>query len=198
MTVPTRDRLLDAAREVVAEDGLEGLTLRAIARRADVSHGAPLRHFPGLASLLAAVAAAGFGRLVATIDTALSALPAGAGPSTRLAASGRAYVAFALAEPGVFSVMFRPEMIDLDDRAYQDEAARSFTQLVDLVTAAQAAGWHPDEDAGDLAIVLWSHVHGLATLAVHGALAAPTDTVTVDRLSALSSALVFGPPEPGR
>ena len=51
MTSP-RERLLQSAREVVATDGLEGLTLRAIARRAGVSHGAPLRHFPTLAAPL--------------------------------------------------------------------------------------------------------------------------------------------------
>src|SRR5690606_15390057 len=67
----TRERLLQAARDVVARDGLEGLTLRAIARHAGVSHGAPLRHFPSLAALLAAVAADGFVRLVASITTAL-------------------------------------------------------------------------------------------------------------------------------
>jgi AcrR family transcriptional regulator len=65
---------------------------RAIARHAGVSHGAPLRHFPGLAALLAAM-----------IDAALAGVT-GAGPRTRLAAAGRTYVAFALAEPGVFSV----------------------------------------------------------------------------------------------
>jgi AcrR family transcriptional regulator len=76
---------------------------RAIARHAGVSHGAPLRHFPSLAALLAAMAASGFARLVATIDAALAGVT-GAGPRTRLAAAGRTYVAVALAEPGVFSV----------------------------------------------------------------------------------------------
>jgi AcrR family transcriptional regulator len=65
---------------------------RAIARHAGVSHGAPLRHFPSLAALLAA-----------TIDAALAGVT-GPGPRTRLAAAGRTYVAVALAEPGVFSV----------------------------------------------------------------------------------------------
>ncbi|MGH9235058.1 MAG: TetR/AcrR family transcriptional regulator, partial [Acidimicrobiales bacterium] len=70
--VSPRERLLQAARDVVAAEGLEGLTLRAIARRAGVSHGAPLRHFPSLASLLSAVAAEGFARLVTTIDNHLA------------------------------------------------------------------------------------------------------------------------------
>ena len=45
----TADLLVASARAMLDEQGLEGLTLRAIARRAGVSHGAPLRHFPTLA-----------------------------------------------------------------------------------------------------------------------------------------------------
>ncbi|HET6951961.1 MAG TPA: TetR/AcrR family transcriptional regulator [Acidimicrobiales bacterium] len=194
----TRDRLLQAAREVVAEDGLEGLTLRAIARRAGVSHGAPLRHFPTLAALLAAVAADGFARLHATVEGHLAAAERDAparrplDPRRRIAIAGRAYVDFALADPGVFSVTFRPERVDVTDPTYQAQGARAFDQLVRLVAAAQADGWQPDEPATDLAAVLWANVHGLATLALHGGL----DIVgegAIDRLPALSSVLVLGP-----
>lgn len=199
-----RDRLLQAARDVVAADGLEGLTLRAIARRAGVSHGAPLRHFPTLAALLAAVAADGFARLVATIDDQLAeadqaaaATGARLDPRQRLAVAGQAYVHFALADPGVFSVTFRPERIDVTDPEYQLRAVASFRQLVDLVEAAQAGGWQPDHRPEDLAAVLWAQVHGLAELALHGAL----DTVVgdgdgggdpVSRLTALATRLAVG------
>jgi AcrR family transcriptional regulator len=71
------------------EQGLDGLTLRAIARRAGVSHGAPLRHFPSLASLLAAVAAEGFEELIAAVDRETGALAEDAPALTRLAAAGR-------------------------------------------------------------------------------------------------------------
>ncbi|HET6967566.1 MAG TPA: TetR/AcrR family transcriptional regulator [Ornithinibacter sp.] len=194
-----RDRLLQAAREVVAADGLEGLTLRAIARRAGVSHGAPLRHFPTLASLLAAVAADGFARLVATVDEHLAEAERAAaetgtsvGPRRRLAVAGEAYVRFALDDPGVFSVTFRPERVDVTDAAYQAEGMRSFGQLVDLVTAAQADGWHPAERPEVLAAVLWAHVHGLAVLTLHGALPGVVGADEVGRLPALSSRLTLG------
>lgn len=201
-----RERLLQAAREVVADDGLEGLTLRAIARRAGVSHGAPLRHFPSLAALLAAVAADGFTRLVATIDARLGEVDAAAeaegaalDPRRRLAAAGQAYVDFALANPGVFSVTFRPERVDVDDLDYQLRGFASFRQLVELVEAAQAAGWRTDEPAGELAAVLWAHVHGLAVLVVHGALPGGEGHEAVDRLTGLSTLLALGvapPPRP--
>jgi AcrR family transcriptional regulator len=201
MTEPRpRDRLLQAARDVLADEGLEGLTLRAIARRAGVSHGAPLRHFPTLASLLAALATRGFDQLVDTIERDLTAaekdaLDAGAPPPgarRRLGVAGRAYLRFALADPGVFSVTFRPERVDVTDPDYQAAGFRSFQQLVDLVERAQADGWQPGVPARDLAAVLWANVHGLATLALHGGLGAVAGPEPLDRLGALSSVLVFG------
>jgi AcrR family transcriptional regulator len=201
MTEPRpRDRLLQAARDVLADEGLEGLTLRAIARRAGVSHGAPLRHFPTLASLLAALATEGFDRLVDTVDADLAAAEkaaadAGAPPPGarhRLGIAGRAYLRFAVADPGVFSVTFRPERIDISDPGYQAAGFRSFQQLVELVEAAQAEGWQPGVPARDLAAVLWANVHGLATLALHGGLGAVAGPDPLDRLNALSSVLVLG------
>ena len=195
-----RDRLLQAARDVLADEGLEGLTLRAIARRAGVSHGAPLRHFPTLASLLAALATEGFDRLVDTIELDLAAAEKAAadagtpppGARRRLGLAGRAYLRFALADPGVFSVTFRPERVDISDPAYQAAGFRSFQQLVDLVEAAQADGWQPGVPARDLAAVLWANVHGLAMLALHGGLGAVAGPEPLDRLGTLSSVLVLG------
>lgn len=197
----TRERLIEAAREVVARDGLEGLTLRAIARHAGLSHGAPLRHFPSLAALLAAVAAGGFARLVAMIDEALAAAEGASRrqrgrkltATERIAVAGQAYIDFALAEPGVFAVTFRPERVDVTDPDYQTQGLRSFTQLVELVRDAQAEGWHPDKPADVLAAVLWSHVHGLAELRLHGALGGILDEVSLDDLHLTSATLALGP-----
>jgi AcrR family transcriptional regulator len=196
-TNPTpRERLLIAAREVVAKEGLEGLTLRAIARQAGVSHGAPLRHFPTLASLLAALAAEGFALLVDGVDDAIARASAGAGrPLTsieRLAVAGRAYVDRALADPGVFSITFRPERCDVGDPEYQNQGSRAFGQLVELVEAAQADGWHPDEPAVVVAGVLWANVHGVAELVLHGGLEAVLGPDPVATLWPVATRLIFG------
>lgn len=185
-----RRRLLQAARDVVADEGLEGLTLRAIARRAGVSHGAPLRHFPSLATLLAALAAEGFGELMSAIDTAAS--DPRLSPRHRVALAGQAYVRHAVANPGVFTVMFRQERIATDDPDYQRQGLAAFTQLADLVAEAQADGWRPDDDATELAAVLWSHVHGIAELAIHGALGGVVGPDAIEHIAALSSELVLG------
>ncbi|HET6665421.1 MAG TPA: TetR/AcrR family transcriptional regulator [Acidimicrobiales bacterium] len=199
----SRARLLDAARDVVATDGLEGLTLRAIARRAGVSHGAPLRHFPTLAALLSAVAADGFGRLIATVDDHLAAAERGAAtrgtPLTaveRIGVAGQGYLDFARSDPGVFAVTFRRERVDVDDADYQAQGYRSFRQLVGLVEAAQAEGWHADRAADALACVLWAHVHGLAVLSLHGAFGGVAGDDTLGDLHQLSLELSVGPGAP--
>jgi AcrR family transcriptional regulator len=195
----SRARLLDAARDVVATDGLEGLTLRAIARRAGVSHGAPLRHFPTLAALLAAVAADGFTRLVATIDDHLDAAERSAAARgttlsalERIAVAGRGYLDFARSDPGVFEVTFRRERVDVNDANYRDQGYRSFRQLVTLVEGARAEGWHADQPAEALARVLWAHVHGLAVLSLHGAFEDVVGDDALDDLHQLSLELSLG------
>lgn len=178
-TTTPRERLLEAARQVVARDGVGGLTLRAIARKAGVSHGAPLRHFPTLASLLAAVSAGGFGQLIASVADAIDGED---DPRRRIAAAGHGYVRFALAQPGVYAVMFRPDLSDTSDPAYQAAGLASFEQLAGLVADAQADGWHPDVPRDQVAAVLWANVHGLADLWLHGAL---QSVLTPDALTPL-------------
>lgn len=179
-----RERLLDAAREVVARDGLSGLTLRAIAREAAVSHGAPLRHFPTLASLLAAVSVQGFEGLMASVAAAVEGVD---DPRDRISAAGHGYVRFALAEPGVYSVMFRPELCDTDDPAYVTAGLASFEQLAGLVTEAQAQGWKTDAPRDQVATVLWANVHGLAELWAHGAVPTLLGADALDDLLDLST-----------
>jgi AcrR family transcriptional regulator len=199
--VPTaREKLLASARKVLARDGIEGLTLRAIAREAGVSHGAPLRHFPSLARLLSALAAEGFEQLVASVTAALASAepsaepsaarsaepsvgPKDADPRGQVALAGRGYLRFALAEPGVFSVMFRPDLCDIGDPLYQEASAASFTQLMEVAAAAQAAGWQEHMPTARLAAVLWSNVHGLAELWLHGALQAVVDDKDLEALA---------------
>jgi len=178
-TTTPRERLLEAARQVVARDGVGGLTLRAIAREAGVSHGAPLRHFPTLASLLAAVSAGGFEQLIASVADAIDGDD---DPRRRIAAAGHGYVRFALAQPGVYAVMFRPDLSDTSDPAYQAAGLASFEQLAGLVADAQADGWHPDVPRDQVAAVLWANVHGLADLWLHGAL---QSVLTPDALPSL-------------
>lgn len=195
MTVVTpgggvRDRLVAAAREVLAESGVEALGVREVARRAGVSHGAPRRHFATLAALGSAVAAEGFRGLIAAVEEAVATAGPRADARARLRAAGRGYVAHARREPGAFSLMFRPERCDPADTELRAASHAAFDQLVGLVRAAQAEGWRPGAPTEALAVSVWASVHGFASLVVDGA-ALPVDG-RVDDLLELHLAVATG------
>jgi AcrR family transcriptional regulator len=189
---PTADRLVATARAMLDERGLDGLSLREIARRAGVSHGAPRRHFPTLASLLAAVVAEGFRDLMASVDRHVDGAHGGL---ERLAAAGRGYVDFAVSNHGVFGVMFRPELFDRSDALCNGVALESFGQLAGIVAEAQAEGFHPDADTTQLASIVWSTVHGLAVLWIDGGGSMPGagPGAGLDHFISLSQSIVLGP-----
>src|SRR5665811_1625280 len=81
-----RDALLEAAERVLERDGLSGLTLRAVAREAGVSHAAPTHHFGDLTGLVSELAAIGFRQF----NAAMVAAGAAGGPSLLEKALARA------------------------------------------------------------------------------------------------------------
>ncbi len=168
-----RSALLNAAVELAAEKGLQGLSLRECARRAGVSHAAPYRHFEDKNALLAAIAAEGSQRLA---DAGRAAMEGVTDPSERLDAYGVAYVRFALANPVHFRVMFTSECVEgdpparVDDSGDASEAAEpdpndAFGLLVKA--AAEATGTE-GEDALLAGFASWCVPHGLAMLLLDG------------------------------
>ncbi len=191
VALPTRDHLLATARRLLDTEGLEPLTLRRIARRGGLSHGAPLRHFSSLSALLAAVAAQGFRELMGSVEAATREAGPHAPPLERLATAGRGYVRFALGSPGVFALMFHPDRVDTTDAGYREAGQAAFGQLLGLVAAAQAAGFRPDVPTTDLASVVWASVHGLAQLRIQGAMQGAGGSELEPALDVMSD-LLFG------
>src|SRR5262245_26184666 len=117
-----REAMLRAAETILERDGIGGLTLRAAAREAGVSHAAPKNHFGDVMGLLSDLAAVGFARFRAAMEAHISKrAPA------RLEAIGRGYVTFARTHPDLFLLMFRSERLDFTRPALQSaaDAARS-------------------------------------------------------------------------
>ncbi|HLG67252.1 MAG TPA: TetR/AcrR family transcriptional regulator [Acidimicrobiales bacterium] len=160
----SRERLLAVAADLLEAEGVGGVSLREVARRAGLSHGTPRRHFPTRANLLAHVSADGFRGLHAAVGAAVAALGPGASNRARLAAASRGYVAFALAHPGLITLMFRFDLLDRNEPALAATSHAAFDQLIDLVKAAQGDGWRTEQDPRLLAGALWSSVHGLVSL----------------------------------
>jgi len=161
-----RAALIAAAREQLAEDGVESFSLRACARRAGVSHAAPAHHFGDARGLLTACAADGFARLATRMRHAMNT--AEPTPLARLRAQGEAYIAFAIAEGALFQLMFRRERLDPADPALMAAGRETGDLLREAVGAyTAAAGGHlvaDDATASARNLYVWSVAHGYVTL----------------------------------
>ena len=162
-----RAALVDAAAELARTSGPDGVVLREVARRTGVSHNAAYRHFADRDALLAEVAALGMEKLEQTMRQRLAEVSEHepqARAAARLRATGRAYVEFALAEPGYFEVAFAVPMGTPPD----DEGP--YAVLVSALDDLVEVGVLPAERRAASALTCWSAVHGFAMLHLRGPL----------------------------
>ncbi|WP_306363648.1 TetR/AcrR family transcriptional regulator [Nocardia sp. CC227C] len=151
-----RAALLRAAAEQIAQDGVDAVSLRALAQRAGVSHAAPAHHFGNKQGLLTELAVEGFELLAAEL----------AGAAGDFRAVALAYIGFARRWPGHFDVMFRRDLLCVDDARLIAARSRSGAELRSGIAEL---GLEPEgRRAGRLAA--WSLVHGFAHLWREGAL----------------------------
>ncbi|CCD97741.1 TetR/AcrR family transcriptional regulator [Bradyrhizobium sp. STM 3809] len=190
-----REALLQAAERVLERDGLAGLTLRAVAREAGVSHAAPTHHFKDLTGLVSELAAIGFTRFNAAMKAA------GESPGTpidKAMARAHAYVAYAQANPGMYGLMFRTERLDYSRPSLHAAAEASFAGLAGSVASRGEGQVGNEELALDQAAAIaraWSLVHGYTMLLLEGRLAdilrrSPAGTTAESLLDAMLRATV--------
>jgi AcrR family transcriptional regulator len=171
-----RRALLDAALQVLTEEGFVGLTLRAVARRAGVSEAAPYHHFASKAALVEALVVETLQQLAQALQEATQSTTGT--PLDQLMATGVAYVRFALEHRAGFQILYRPElrqlshpMPDMDGvvRSPIDRAGmEAYQVLLDAIVACQQAGAVVPGDPLPLALTAWATVHGLAQLLLDG------------------------------
>jgi AcrR family transcriptional regulator len=154
--------LLEKAVEVIQEDGIGGLSLRDVARRAGVSHGAPAHHFTDKAGLLTALATRSMEQFGAILSEASG--EAGGSALDRLRAIGPEFAA-----------------------SYQ----ATFDLVKDAVCAAQGEGWRRSMDPMALVITCWSAVHGLSTLYLDGVLEDRMGPIDLETAAAQVMAVVI-------
>ncbi len=159
--VDLKEACVRAAHEVIAEHGVEQLSLRDVARRLGVSHQAPYKHFPSRDHLLAEV----IRRCFEAFATHLDARARHDDPHADLESMGRAYLAYAADHPLEYRLMFgTPWPEPAVHRALVRDAVHAF----DLLRAALRR-LHGDAAAQrarvDLdAMFIWSALHGLASI----------------------------------
>jgi AcrR family transcriptional regulator len=158
-----RQRILDVAEALLEDEGLAALSMREVARRSGVTHQAPYHHFADRETILASLVARGF-ELMAQRMRAANDRAKKLGRRAGLQAAGEAYVGFAIDHPGVFRIMFRPELCDATRfPEAMDASRRAYEELARLVRLM-----HRGEFSEGLATTYWAQVHGLAFLIVDG------------------------------
>ena len=160
-----RQVILATARDLLNEQGSTALSMREVARRAGVTHQAPYHHFTDRETILAAVATQGFDELSERMRAAYD-MGSTDGNSAMMRAAGDAYIGFAMANPGVFGVMFRPEVCNpMRFPDVRNAGARACNKLARLVRTVHGPG-----AGAEMTSVYWAHVHGLACLMIDGPL----------------------------
>ena len=158
-----RGALVEAGLEILELEGPSALSLRAVARRAGVSHAAPAHHFATLGHLLAEMAAQGFTAFVSSLDAAAAQGKQDA--VSRLKAMGRAYVMFAVGRPSLYALMFRTNETIVWTDHLEQAASAAWSQLAEAVAPVlKRDAQDPLTRSG--AVRVWSLVHGFASLSI--------------------------------
>ena len=185
-----RNALITAGLAILEEEGVAALSLRSVARRANVSHAAPYRHFDDKTALLAAIAIQGFQMLSVTQQQAIATFPDD--PLQQLIEIGVQYVTFGKAHPAHLALMFSNLLASGSSEALGQEAGQTFTTLQDTIERAQNAGLITEGPPRDIAVSVWAMIHGFAMLTKEGLLHAPYYPKTEDLVKQAFEQLMTG------
>lgn len=162
-----KNALIQAGVEILAKEGLSGLTLRKVAKQAGVSHAAPYSHFVDKQALIAAISTEGFKQLFDKIQE-ISADHQN-DPRNLLIETAWAYVQFALNEPDRFKLMFSSVLEkEKDYPDFVEYSQKNFLQIVETVGICQHAGILRSGPADLTATSVWGAVHGMIMLVIEG------------------------------
>ncbi|MEH6649367.1 MAG: TetR/AcrR family transcriptional regulator [Motiliproteus sp.] len=161
--------LLQAAMELIVEDGVDGLSMRKLADRVGVSRTAPYHHFKDKKALLSALALQGFRDYSQQIDAVMS--DPQLNPEQQIQQFVRTYLRFALDNPQSYDLMFGQPVwkSGQPSEGLHTEAYRCFRSFVDQVEVWQKQGVLPAScEALRFTQVIWSTLHGLCRLVIDG------------------------------
>ena len=158
-----KEALIEAGLEILSEKGIEGLSLRKVAKRVGVSHSAPYNHFPDKQALLAAISTAGHEQLNQTITNTFEAVK---DTSTDIIFEiAWSYLQFALDNQDMFKHMFSDALkYESDHPQYMEISLKNIALLEEIITVCQNKGQLKGGEVEILAIKLWSTVHGFTNL----------------------------------
>ncbi|QSX31445.1 TetR/AcrR family transcriptional regulator [Shewanella cyperi] len=150
-----RAALVQAAGEILTNEGPDALSLRGVAARAGVSHSAPYRHFTDRRALLSAVASEGFRELAHRQRSHSN------DATMNLTEVGRSYLQFALEHSAMYRLMFMSDILEANP---DPDIARMSREAFETLRQAINALLPDCHHTGALCIMMWSQLHGLAQM----------------------------------
>jgi AcrR family transcriptional regulator len=162
-----KNALIYAGVEILAKEGVAGLSLRKVAKCAGVSHSAPYSHFPDKQSLIAAISTEGFKQLYNELDAVISSHAGD--PKRQLQEGAWAYVQFAINNTNTFKIMFSGVLEkEREYPAFVEISHKSFERVADVVRASQDIGILRSTPPETMAVAVWGQVHGIISLMLEG------------------------------
>jgi AcrR family transcriptional regulator len=169
-----RGDIVSAAREILIEDGYESaVTLRGLARRIGIAPQSIYRHFAGPDEIVQAVTVETFAQLGRFIAAAKEGIDV---PRDRLIAGCRAYMAFGIANPHLYGLLFSRNRLlrgEVPGPAGGEPDTRTadagpFAALMDSLRLCVADGSSGVQDVLSTATQLWAAMHGFVMLRGNG------------------------------
>ena len=165
-----KQAILDAAREIAAQEGWQAVTIRKVADRIEYSPPTIYEHFANKEAILLDLMREGFRLLLASIQAT-----GGASPADRMISIGRAYWEFAKTHPELYQVMHGLGGVPfcLDETAAElhgrmPEAKAVFQTTMDVVRELPGLADASDMELDEIVHVVWATLHGLVALTMAG------------------------------
>ncbi len=160
-----RAELLDTAEQQLHEVGIDGLSLRALARAIGVSQTAPYRHFSDKNELLSALATRGYRELVSALREA--ALDGDDCPTQQLQRFAQRYIGFSDSRPDLFKLMFGPTLQPIEQYPELQDAIRdTYDEVRKIMRRGMELNVFQQHSIEYLSNAAWAGIHGLAILSI--------------------------------
>lgn len=158
----TRQRILDAARELFVENGYDAVTMRKIAEQIEYSPTAIYLHFEDKEALMTELSLCDFEAFAAQFRR----VPLNVDPVARLHGFGEALIGFAVENPNQYRLLFMTQRPEPNEAAMARKPQEdAYHLMIHAVMAAQKQGClHPSWDVDLIAQTLWGSMHGLVAL----------------------------------